>query len=604
MTIGKMLYYNQIPHFVRNDDSSFRNIEEAAAASPPLLPLPPILKLPSFRRSEATEKSNVTHSGVSYKLKTLLLSLGFLFASTQIFAGVNDSLYNHLINSLKNKSIFEQQKEREIDYLKQMTLPNNKLTQHQTYDINTKLYEEYKKYQLDSALNYILKNQAIAKKLGLQELVWDNQIKLANLDCARGMFIESKDLLTNINVSQLPVSLRSDYYETYLTFCSNYAQSNDNSSYYARSELYRDSLLNTLDPASMAYKTVHAAKLLYSGQAVDSLLIALLNETKNKDIDIGTIAYYLGYYYQTKQEKDLAEKYYMISAISDVENSVKENASLHALALIYFTEGNIGKAQLMMQAAIDDAVFCNARYRITEISSIYPIINNSYLKNEKRQNRILSGSIVIISLFLLFSAIGLSYIYKQNKRLTVIKNKLYDNNFDLNKLNTELAQTTERLSASNVIKEEYIAHFFDMSSAYIEKLDAFRKQLNNQLRNNQKDELKKTLNSTDLIELEREELYNKFDLIFLNLYPTFVKDFNALQNDDGQVNVKRGVLNTELRIFALIRLGITDSVKIAGFLKYSISTVYNYRVRARNNAIIPRELFEETVMKIGNNLPV
>jgi len=595
------MFYNknkQIPHFVRNDDSLFRNIRGSSGGKAAATSSPQTSKLPSFRRSKATEKTHVTHCRVSYKLKTLLWVV-FLFVSTQIFAGVNDSLYNHLMNSLKNKSIFEQQKEREMDNLKQMTSPDNNLTLHQTYDINTKLYEEYKKYQLDSALNYILRNQVIANNLGLQELVWDNQIKLANLNCARGMYIESEDLLTNIDVHQLPASLRPEFYETYLTFCSNYAQSNNNSSYYTRSELYRDSLLNTLDSTSIAYKIVHAAKLLYAGQTVDSLLIALLNQTKSRNVETGTIAYYLGYYYQTKQEKDSAEKYYLISAISDVENSVKDNASLHALALMHYTGGNIGKAQLMMQAAIDDAVFCKARFRIAEISAVYPIINNSYQKNEERQKRILTGSIVIISLLLLFSAIGLSYIYKQNKRLTTIKNKLFDNNLDLNKLNAELAQTTDRLKASNVVKEEYIAHFFDMSSAYIEKLDAFRKQLNYQLRNKQMDELKKTLNSTDFIELEREELYNKFDLIFLNLYPTFVKDFNALQNADGKITVKRGVLNTELRIFALIRLGITDSIKIAGFLKYSISTVYNYRVRARNNAIVPREHFEEAVMKIG-----
>jgi len=532
--------------------------------------------------------------------KTLLLILS-VFAAANIFAGANDSLYNHLIISIKNKNIFEQRKEQKISDLKKMTLTGEKLTLRQRYDINTMLYEEYKKYQLDSALHYIVENQTIANNLSEKELIEDNLIKLASLNCARGMFIESQNLLQKIKAQNLPETLLPDYYDTYCTFCSNYAQSNGDQSYYQRSELYRDSLLTSLDSASLAYKIAYSAKLLYAYQTVDILLINLLNQIKKGDSETGTIAYYLGYYYQRRQQKDLAEKYYLTSAISDVENSVKDNASLHALALMYFAQGNIGKAQLMMQTAIDDAVFCNARFRIAEISAVYPLINDAYLKNELLQKRILTVLTLIISLLLLGAAAGLFYIYKQNKRLATVKNKLFDNNRDLSQLNAELAQATDRLEASNLVKEEYIAHFFDLSSAYIEKLDAFRKQLNIQLRSGQMEELKKTLNSTDFIEREREELYNKFDVIFLNLYPTFVEDFNALQNADGQMIVKHGTLNTELRIFALIRLGITDSIKIAGFLKYSISTIYNYRVRARNNAIVPREHFEETVMKIGNN---
>jgi len=274
------------------------------------------------------------------------------------------------------------------------------------------------------------------------------------------------------------------------------------------------------------------------------------------------------------------------------------------LALIYYEKGDINKAHKFMQAAIDDAIFCNVRYRTIEISSSYPIINASYQEKERKQKSTLQILLTVISFLVVFLAVGLFYIYRQMKRLSMIRKELHHTNLQLGNLNNDLLDANDSLKESNFIKEEYIAHFFDMCSSYIDKLENYRKMLNRFATNRQMDELVKVLHSTTLVETELEELYKKFDIIFINLYPTFVEEFNALQMNEEQIQLKRGeLLNTELRIFALIRLGINDSVKIAGFLRYSISTIYNYRVKARNNAVVPREQFEEMVMKIGNNQP-
>lgn len=166
--------------------------------------------------------------------------------------------------------------------------------------------------------------------------------------------------------------------------------------------------------------------------------------------------------------------------------------------------------------------------------------------------------------------------------------------------NKQLKEVNIQLSESNHIKEEYIAHFFDLCSTYITKLEDYRKSLNKKAANNQLDDLFKTLKSTAFVDNELEELYKNFDNIFLSLYPTFVEDFNTLLISEEQIVLKPGeLLNTELRIFALIRLGITDSVKIASFLRYSLSTIYNYRTKARNKAAVSRDEFENLVMKIG-----
>ncbi len=171
----------------------------------------------------------------------------------------------------------------------------------------------------------------------------------------------------------------------------------------------------------------------------------------------------------------------------------------------------------------------------------------------------------------------------------------------MSEANKQLNEKNAQLSEANLIKEEYIAHFFDLCSAYISKLENYRKALNKKANDRQLEELFRMLKSTTLVENELEELYSNFDTIFINLYPTFVAEFNALLIDEERVTPKPGeVLNTELRIFALIRLGITDSVKIAAFLRYSLSTIYNYRTKARNKAAVSRDEFEKMVMRIGS----
>ncbi|MNE44367.1 hypothetical protein D3C80_1385890 [compost metagenome] len=206
---------------------------------------------------------------------------------------------------------------------------------------------------------------------------------------------------------------------------------------------------------------------------------------------------------------------------------------------------------------------------------------------------------------------AIAYVYMQMKKVTRIKEELFVTNEKLAQLNKEISSTNEQLnernaelSESNHIKEEYIAHFFDLCSTYINKLEGYRKELNKKVSDKKLEELFKMLKSTKVVDNELEELYNNFDSIFLNLYPTFVNDFNSFLIPDEQVVLKQGeLLNTELRIFALIRLGITDSVKIAAFLRYSLSTIYNYRTKARNKAIVSRDEFEKMVARIGS-IPV
>lgn len=186
------------------------------------------------------------------------------------------------------------------------------------------------------------------------------------------------------------------------------------------------------------------------------------------------------------------------------------------------------------------------------------------------------------------------------KELSMANEQLNELNHEMYRINIELKKTNRALSENNFIKEEYIGRYMDQCSKYIDKLDNYRRSLNKIASTGKIDELQKILKTTDFIENELKEFYNDFDTTFLQLFPNFVEDFRKLLIDDECLQLKSGqLLNTELRIVALIRLGITDSVKISHFLRCSLSTVYNYRTKMRNKAVCKREEFEEKIMLIG-----
>ncbi|WP_185153925.1 MULTISPECIES: DUF6377 domain-containing protein [unclassified Dysgonomonas] len=512
-----------------------------------------------------------------------------------------DSIAKELNNALNNIESYDAVKEKNIQNLKQMLTIKN-LYPEQIYEINSKLCNEYRKYISDSAVTYVLDNIKIANQIGNLDLKNEANLELAWLYSTEGLYIEAKNILDNIDRSTLIKEQLPDYYEIYNAFCSHYGQSNNNANYYKKSELYRDSLLMVLDTQSTLYQITYATKIFYKGQRdeAETILLSLLDKTSDKDADRAVIAYMLGLKYKEDGNIELQKKYLSMSAITDIKNSIKDNASLQGLALMYYGMGDIDLAYKFIEMAINDAVFCNVRCRTFETSSFYPLINAAYQAKENKQKSELQSYLILISILSVFLIIGIIYVYRQMKRLSRIRKELYHTNVKLSKLNEDLNSANSSLSEANHIKEEYIAHFFDLCSTYIDKFEDYRKSLSKLAANNKIEDLFKALKSTILIENELEDLYKNFDSIFLNIYPTFVEEFNALLLPDEQILPKQGeFLNTELRIFALIRLGITDSVKIASFLRYSLRTVYNYRTKVRNKAADSRDEFEERVKEIG-----
>lgn len=276
------------------------------------------------------------------------------------------------------------------------------------------------------------------------------------------------------------------------------------------------------------------------------------------------------------------------------------------LAQLLYEDGDMERAYQYMRFSWNATKFYNARLRSWQSADVLSLIDKTYQAMIEKQNDRLQQNLLLITALLVLLIVALGYIYRQMKKLADARNHLQVANGQLNGLNEELRQmnsclssTNIELSESNQIKEEYIARFIKLCSTYINRLDAYRRMVNKKVSAGQIAELLKITRSQDALDEELEELYVNFDTAFLHLFPDFVKKFNDLLQENDQIVLKKDeLLNTELRIFALIRLGIEDSSQIAEFLRYSVNTIYNYRAKVKNKARGSREDFEDLVRKI------
>lgn len=537
----------------------------------------------------------------------------FLFVVTLLFcfpvyaSDSTDTILKKLNDALRNKQYYVKIKEERILNFKK--IKSDAFTKEQEYNYNKTLYTEYQKFNSDSAIFYVKKNLVIAAALQNKDLSDLAELQLANLYSSSGKYRESEAILKSINKKTLNKSLLPNYYTVYREFFEHYNANSTSEKYIEQIGKYRDSLLSVLNPESLSFKITQIQKNIFDKKFVvaEKQLAVLLKNTREEDSQYAMITYLFGSIYETTHQLELRKKYYALSSTADIKNAIKDNASLQELALVFYEIGDVDMAYKLTQSAIEDALYCNVQFRTLLMSEVYSIINTVYLEKEAKRKTELQLYLLCISLLSLFLIVAVIYVYKQMKKVSRIRGELYETsqklaelNKDITETNSQLQERNAQLSESNHIKEEYIAHFFSLCSAYINKLENYRIILNKKATARQFDEIYKMLKSTTLVDNELEELYKNFDIIFLNLYPTFVKDFNDLLIKEEQIVLKQGeLLNTELRIFALIRLGITDSVKIAAFLRYSLSTIYNYRTRARNKAAVSRNDFEEMVIKIG-----
>lgn len=528
------------------------------------------------------------------------------------FAGLNlDSLLYELDKAIHNNETFLQQKMTRIagvnKRLKQV-VP----TSVDCYELNMELYREYKAFICDSAIHYLDKNIQLARKMNNVNLENTSELELSYLLSSSGMYKEAVDVLDSINRTALQPHQLVKYYTCFDRAYGElgyYTQHKAVAGYYWQiAQLNKDSLYTLLDPQSDEYLILQETLLRDNHKYADALK---LNDVRLKDAISGTPLYALVTYHRSLIYNKIGDKepemYYLaLSAISDIESATKDHASLWMLAKLLYEAGEVERAYQYMRFSWNDTKFYNARLRSWQSADVLSLIDKTYQAMIEKQNGRLQLYIVLISVLLFLFLGALLYIYRQMKRLSVARNHLQTANDQLSKLNKDLRDMNlclksinEELSESNQIKEEYIARFVKLCSTYINKLDSYRRMVSKKLSDGRVADVLKITRSQDAMDAELEELYANFDTAFLHIFPDFVKKFNALLLPDDQIVLKRGeLLNTELRIFALIRLGIEDSSQIAEFLRYSVNTIYNYRSKVKNRAGGSREEFEEQVKAI------
>lgn len=557
----------------------------------------------------------------------LFLLMGCTFLNAAPYSEKIKELLVRLDSLIAQKNTFAMLKEAKIAQLHK--LRKDVRTLEERYWLNKNLYDEYCVDNADSAMNYVAGNLDIVYKQNDKYRQMEWKIKKSFLLAATGLLKEAQDELDGVSGGSLPKELLVDYYGQMLYLYSHFNQYTGSEmgtlhEHYAQLErVYKDSLNMVLTPEDPLF-------LWYKGQVVqgtDSMYVfkerlqkGILNSAFDTRRDAMN-AYVLACFYRESDEQENYLTYLIYSAMADVRISNKDIASLEELAGVLFSLGDIDHAYVYMSYCLQNALAYRNRVRVVGISAVQDTIHQIYQERNQRQEARLRMYLVLVSVLSLISLFAFLYIYKQMKRLKQSRQQLNEANNRLNKhveelskmhgqvaetnvqltsLNEQLRDTNNQLRESNYVKEEYIGYVFSICSNYISKLDEYRKNINRKLKANQLEDVKALTDTHSMAQNELKEFYHNFDAIFLHIYPDFVSDFNALLHPDEQIVLKDGeLLNTELRIYALVRLGITDSVKIAEFLHYSPQTVYNNRLKTRNKAIIPREEFAAVVRSLG-----
>lgn len=507
----------------------------------------------------------------------------------------NAKLLIQLDYTVKNRGKYRTEKENQISAL------NSKLQQATTdrerFDIYARLYNLCAAYQTDSALRYIAGKAALLPALADDNLRYDVEFSRINMMIIIGMFKEAFDILERIPGETLSGEMKKQYLlccRILYGYMANHAVTKEEKDTYLQyADSYRDSLLAMLPPDDTDYLITKADQLNTHGRYDEAIL--LLKDATDTCTDIERMRFYaytLSDSYRRKGDTENRKHYLILSAIADLQYAVKEYASLRELTSLLYEENDIDRAYEYMKCSLEDATFCNARSRAIEIAEIFPVIDKAYRLKSERKKRIIYSLLFTTSFLTLCLMVTVIYIYRQVKKLAAARRAVSNTNKQLQGLNRALTET-------NIIKEKYIARYISRCSVYIDKMDAYRRNLAKLASKSKLEELFKAIKSENLIDRERAEFYKEFDDTFLGIFPGFVESFNELLNEKDRIYPKKDEqLNTELRIFALIRLGITDSTNIAEFLQYSITTIYNYRSKIRNKAAGDKNEFESKVMVI------
>lgn len=522
-------------------------------------------------------------------------------------------LYEQLDQAIKQSQYYINQKESRITKIKKQSRQGH--TPQQLLTAYYKLYEEYKAYQSGSSIYYIHQAIDLAKKNNMKSDITKLRSLLALQYSTSGAFTEALHVLQSIDKKTLNNSNKKDYYIAFyhvygeLGFSNIHIDTDLSQEFYNKQNCCRDTLFSILSPNSEDYLMRKEVLLTSQNKLKEALKIndIRLSKCKKGSHEYGIVAYYRYLIYRSLKDEDMVKYWLLQSAICDVKCAINDQASLWILAEILSKEKDVERSYKYINFSWNaNKRFCT-RIRSWQISPVLGTIDHNYQAELKKANHRLIFAIICVSLLVIALALLTFYVNKQKSYLSKARNELKKTNTQLEELNNKLSSTNgmlkasnDKLNESNGVKEEYIGQFLGACSHYIDKLDKMRLNVNKMVKNKQYNELYSMTKSSEVKEQELEELYANFDKVFLNLFPNFVEDLNGLLKEEYQIHLSSpNKLSAIVRVFALIRLGIDDSTKIAEFLHYAVNTIYNYRAKLRNGAINDRNEFEKKVRELG-----
>lgn len=521
-------------------------------------------------------------------------------------------LLPQLDEMLAHRETYIGHREHRIESIKTI-LGKSSFTPEQQFVLNQQLIEEYTPYQADSAIAYLYKNLALAQRMGDRRKLDETRIALGYLYSSTGIYLEATNILGSIDTTRLDRQRLTDYYiarhklNNELHLYSHDAGQEATSLHLTN--LYIGLIIGITEPGSPTHlnyrleeairRNDYAAAEHYACELAD-LALPLTRE-------YAIAAYMRAVVAELRGDAATRDAWYARAAMTDAQLAIRDNAALNSLANS-IVHDDIQRAMRYMRVVMEDARFFNSRLRPWQDVRVITMIEKAYTQYKQRTDATLIRFMVALTLLALVAGAGTLFALRQNRKLKAARGQLEAactrqnrSNDELQRFNDRLLELNDQISEANTVKEEYIGIFLMMCSEYIDKIDATRRHVRRLLRDGKIDDLRREYVSGGADERELKEFYTMFDTTFLRLYPTFIEEFNQLLDEDARCEPRKGeLLSTEQRIFALIRLGINDSSKIAALLRYSVSTIYNYRSKIKCRSTISRNEFEHRIRTIGS----
>lgn len=488
------------------------------------------------------------------------------------------------------------------------------LTPEQEYDKNLRLYDAYLAFRFDSAYHYINRNMLSPLAAADPERYAVSATRLAHILSVSGIFNNARMLLDSIRPDRLSDLTRVAYYNQRAELNLYRSEMAQNTPYFMNyidsAQYYRQLLLQIAPKESFEYIINRASYTCEKGDIAGAIrqFEQYLPTLQSGNRDYSIVASTLAYFYWKDSQPRQQEHYQLLAAISDLRGAILENNSLRELSAILMERGEYERAYRYLSRASNDAQLYGSRLRSMQVARLTPFITKAYdaqREHTLHRTKLFLVILTVITLLLAGSILFTFWLLKKrrmaNQKIKQMNAVLSQNNEEMRNVNQQMQQLNNEMKEANRIKDEYIGRFLELCSALIHRGEERSKHLNRLARDRKLNELYAELKSSTPINEGIRMFHQNFDTAFLNIYPHFISEVNRLMTPDNQFEIpdNSNKLTTELRVLALIRLGITDNQVIAEILRSSITTIYTYRSKIKSRAL-QKDSFEDDIRRIAS----